>query len=166
MLFRSLGTSSIRRRIDRLPIGRFFQLSSLLFAAVDLFWLGLVSDAPAFDALAGDSLLLALAACYFTFGAAVGISNSTHFTYLPELSGEEKRPIAVAVFTSVHGMVAGLAPIAWGLLLKQGDGGLGINLSAFLVYLGAGLALSLVLIALFARLPDTRAGISSTHMAG
>ena len=52
------------------------------------------------------------------FGAAAGISNAAHFTLLPELSAPERRPVAISVFTSILGVVAGLAPIAWGLVLK------------------------------------------------
>lgn len=164
-----LGTLCIRQLIDRLPIGRFFQLAYLLFAAVQLFWIGLVWDGmgsgPGLEfGLAGNWVLpLSLAGSYFVFGAAVGISNSTHFTYLPELSSEAKRPLAVAVYTSVQGLVAGLAPIAWGAILKRGGGELGINLPVFLIYFAVGLGLSLLLVVLFARLPDTRSGIQQAR---
>ena len=158
-----VGTSSIRHRIDRLPIGRFFQLASLLFAAVDVFWLALVSGRIL---VTGTNVtFVALAASYFAFGAAAAIWNSTHFTYLPELSSEDKRPTAVAIYTAVQGVFAGLAPIAWGVLLKQDGGELGIDAPIFMLYFATGLGLSLALIVLYARLPETRAGIPAARTA-
>ena len=155
-----LGTSSIRHRIDRLPISRFFQLAAGLFAAVDLFWFALVSDALPVGG--GGLLRVGLAGSYFVFGAAVAISNSTHFTYLPELSSEQSRPVAVAVFTAVQGLFAGIAAIGWGWLLKEAGGDLGMNRSGFLAYLFVGTAVGVGLIALYARLPETRSGIAAT----
>jgi hypothetical protein len=155
-----LGTTSIRHLIDRLPISRFFQLASGLYAAVYLFWFALVSDALPISG--GELLRVALAGSYFVFGAAIAISNSTHFTYLPELSSEEARPIAVALFTAAQGLMAGLAAISWGWLLKDAGGDLGMNLAGFLMYLGVGLGLAALLIALYARLPETRLGVASS----
>ena len=158
--------------LERLGYKRQMILGWLLravFLAVPmgLVWAALVSDRIGFvgcselsESAVGSSsngpLLAMLAASYFVFSAAVAISNSTHFIYLPELSSEEQRPTAIAVYTAVQGLVAGMAPIGWGPALKQGGAELGINLPVFLVYLSVGLGLCVALVVLYRRLPETR----------
>ncbi len=143
-----LGTASIRHLIDRFPLRRFFQISIALIGIVELFWLALLNGA--------DSLLPWLGAAYFVFGMGVGMNNVTHFTYLPELSGEADRPITMAIFTAALGLLAGIAPMLWGLALKEDGPAPGLNLDHFIVFFAVGVGLSALLLALYARLPDLR----------
>jgi MFS family permease len=139
---------SIRHAIDRVPLRRLFQLGALGVAGVELFWLVYVSGSAA--------LVDWLPAASFLFGASVGVSNAAHFTVLPELAGEARRPVALAVFTATHGLLAGLAPMLFGLWLKKGGADPGLDLQRFAVFFAAGAAGNLLLAALFGRLRETR----------
>ena len=121
-------------------------------ALVNLFWLAFVTDVGALESALPLSFLVA--------GAANGILLATHFTYLPELSEESERPIAVSVFTSVHGLLAGVAPTLWGLALRPGTSERGMNVENFALYFVCGCVVHSVLILLYSRLPDRRSAIS------
>lgn len=143
-----VGTWAIRRSLDRVHITRFFQTSALLIGTVQLFWLFYVAGAS------GLAPLLTVA--YLVFGTAMGVQNAAHFTYLPEMGHEDERPVVVAVFTAVLGLLSGLAPIVWGLLLKAPGPAPGVRVGRFAVFFATGLVLSLVLVPLFGRLGDLR----------
>ena len=143
-----VGTWGIRRSLDRIHVRRFFQAAVLLLGAVQLYWLAYVSGVTALEP--------ALPLAYLLFGTAFGLNNATHFTYLPELGGEDQRPVVIAVFTAVMGVLAGLAPIFWGLYLRESGPDPGVHVARFAVYLGVGGALSLLLVPLFERLDDPR----------
>ena len=145
------ASASIRAAIDRVPLRRFFQLSSLAFVGVALFWLAVVRG----DLVAPAALL---AVAYFVFGGAAGVGNAAHFTLLPELSGEAQRPVAIAVFTSILGVVAGLAPIVWGAVLKQPGPGPGLQLGRFAAYFAVAAAANVLLVWLYRRLPERSVG--------
>ena len=134
--------------LDRIHVRRFFQAAVLLLGAVQLYWLAYVSGVSALEP--------ALPLAYLLFGTAFGLNNATHFTYLPDLGGEDERPVVIAVFTAVMGVLAGLAPIFWGLYLKESGPDPGVHVARFAVYLGVGGALSLLLVPLFERLDDPR----------
>ena len=144
-----VATWAIRRSLDVVPIRRFFQLASTLIVAVNVYWWLLVSGEGA--------PIPFLPAVYFLVGAQFGTQSAAHFTYLPELSEEARRPVTIAVFTAVLCLLAGLAPIAWGLLLKQSGPAPGIVVSRFALFFALGIAVNALLVALFARLPDHRA---------
>jgi hypothetical protein len=93
---------------------------------------------------------------YFALGAAAGVSNAAHFTLLPELSEVDRRPVSIAVFTSVLGVVAGLAPIAWGVALRQPGPEPGLQLSRFAAFFATAAAANALLAALYHRLPERR----------
>ncbi len=144
------GATSIRRLLDRLPIRRFFQAGSLVIIAVCLVWLEL---------LVGDGQwqnILWLA--YLLVGLAVGLSQAAHFTYLPELAPPDKRPVTIAIFGAVSGMLAGLAPVLLGFLLRTQDGA-GIRLDRFVAFFCVAIGMSLLGIFKLQALPDTRSGV-------
>lgn len=90
------------------------------------------------------------------FGMAFAINNATHFTFLPELSKEHERPVAIAVFTATLGLSSGLAPVLWGLFLRKSGQTAGIVEANFAVFFAIGIALSVLMVAFYARLPDHR----------
>jgi Na+/melibiose symporter-like transporter len=141
------GTWSIRHWIDRLPRRRLFQLAQALVACVDLYWWLFVS---------GAALERGLLGAYFVFGAGIGIANATHFTYLPELTGEARRPLAIAVFTALLGLISGLAPMGWGLALGRSGPGAppGLDVERFALFFAFGSVISGLLAWRFARLPE------------
>ncbi len=143
-----IGTWGIRRSIDRVHVRRFFQAAVILMGAVELYWLAYVSGVTALEA--------ALPLAYLVFGTSFGVNNATHFTYLPELGPEDERPVVIAVFTAMLGLLAGIAPMLWGLFLRQGGPEPGVHVEHFAIYCAVGAALSLVLVPLFGRLDDLR----------
>ena len=64
--------------------------------------------------------------------------------------------MVVAVFTASFGMLAGLSPVIWGLVLKQGAASPRMDVDAFALYFAVGIALALLLIPLYGRLPELR----------
>lgn len=144
-----VGSWSIRRSIDRTHVRRYFQVAAGLMGVVQLYWLLLVSGLP--------GMTTGLPFAYLLFGTAFGVNNATHFTYLPELGPEDERPVVIAVFTAVMGVLAGVAPILWGLFLKASGPEPGVHLERFAVYCAVGVALSALLVPLFGRLADPRA---------
>jgi hypothetical protein len=139
-----VGGWSIRLSVDRAPLRRFFRLAALGFAGFDAFWLLYVSGAAALEAW--------LPVAYLAFGAAAGIHNTAHSTYLPELSSVERRPVALAVFTATLGVLAGLAPMAWGLALKESGPVPGVDAGRFALFFALGAASQLFLFVRFARI--------------
>ncbi len=142
------GAGGIRSWIDRWPLSRFFQIATVLIALVNLFWLALL--------LGIDALEPWLGFAYLIFGMGMGMTNVTHFTYLPELATERERPITMAIFTAALGLLAGVAPMVWGFFLRGTDPAPGMVLDNFILFFGVGAALSLVLLVLYAHLPDLR----------
>ncbi len=144
------GAWSIRQWIDRVSIRRFFQVASGFAIAVALLWLGILSGAAQFAAV--------LWLTYLLFGVAVGLSQAAHFTYLPELSEPHQRPITIAIFGAVAGLLSGIAPMLWGLGLRSEGIAPGIDLRVFAMFFATTIAMSVFGIALLNALPDTRAG--------
>lgn len=146
-----LAAWSIRHWIDRIPIRRFFQLASCFAILVCLSWLTIITL---------EMRVISLVwAAYFLFGVAVGLGQAAHFTFLPELATEEKRPVTIAIFGAVSGMLAGLAPMGWGLALRTAGTVPGIDLENFAIFFWVGIALSAVGIVLLRSLPDSRASL-------
>ena len=143
-----LGGWAIRRLIDRVALRRFFRVAQVIQIGVYAYWLAIL--------LVADGLLAALPLAFLLFGAAAVISNAAHLTFLPSLANEDERPVVVAVFTAVFGVLAGLSPVVWGLVLKQGGATPHMDADAFALYFAVGIALALLLIPLYGRLPELR----------
>jgi MFS family permease len=147
------GAWSIRHWIDRVAIRRFFQLASGVVILVSLLWLGILS---------GDGAgIAALWLVYALFGVAIGLSQAAHFTYLPELSVPEKRPVTIAIFGAVVGVLSGLAPTLWGLALRSGAGAPGIDEPTFALFFAAAIAMCALGIWLLNSLPEVRSSLSA-----
>jgi Na+/melibiose symporter-like transporter len=143
-----LGAFTIRHWLDRIAIRRFFQFSNILTGAVFLFWLGVVlGEAPSIHVFA---------ASYFAFGIAAGVSNTTHITFLPELSPVDKRPVSIAVFGAVSGIFYGLSPMIWGLALRTEGARPGVDSDNFAIFFALGIALCGAALIVLHWLPDPR----------
>ncbi|MDH5672670.1 MAG: hypothetical protein OEZ06_11005 [Myxococcales bacterium] len=154
---RILGSLAIRHWIDRVVIRCFFQSAHLVFVGVFLFWLAVVR---------GEVFALTtLGASYFAFGVAAGVGQAAHMTFLPEISPMEKRPVALAVFGAVTGVVSGVAPMLWGLALRTGGAQPGVDIGNFTIYFGLGAGLSTLVLVLLPGLPDPR-GHTSRQPSG
>jgi hypothetical protein len=62
----------------------------------------------------------------------------------------------MAIFTAAQGLLSGLAPMLWGLALKQSGSVPAMNVDHFVVFFIVAIALSALLLVLYARLPDLR----------
>ena len=142
------ASGSIRAIIDRVPLRRLFQLGMGVYLAVALFWLA--------ELAAGGALRGWIPLAYFGLGVAIGVTAAAHFTMLPELSPPEERPVSMAVFTSILGVAAGLAPILWGLVLKEPGPHPGLHVDRFAAFFAYGAAAHALLLVLYRRLPDRR----------
>jgi hypothetical protein len=142
------GGWSIRLTLDRAPLRRFFRMAALGVAAVQALWLAYVAGVRALEAW--------LPVVYFGLGAASGIHQAAHSTYLPELSSAERRPVAIAVFTATLGVLAGLAPMAWGLALQKGGSVPGVDAPRFALFFALGIASQLLLLVLYGRIRHGR----------
>jgi hypothetical protein len=149
------GAWSIRHWLDRIPIRRFFQLASGVVIGVCLVWLGILSG----DTRGTSVLWLA----YALFGVAIGLSQAAHFTYLPELAVPEKRPVTLAIFGAVVGVLSGLAPTLWGLALRSGSGTPGIDQPTFALFFATSIVMCVVGIGLLRSLPDVRPSLSEAR---
>ena len=146
------AASRIRHLIDAIPIKRFFQLANGIVILVAIVWLAVIF-------VWIDSSWL-LPAAYLLFGFAIGLSQAAHFTYLPELSPEDRRPVTIAIFGAVTGLLSGIAPMAWGVVLRTGGDVPGIDLDNFALFFGSCIAFSTIGIGLLNSLPDKRRGVS------
>lgn len=142
---------AMRRFIDRVVIRRFFQIAQVVLAVVFGYWLGIVTGQAGW--------LGWVAVSYFVVGLANGVSNSAHFTYLPELSPAEKRPISVAVFGAVSGLLQGIGPVLWGIALRSAGDTPGVDSERFSIFFALGIALCAVSLTMLAFLPDVRASM-------
>ena len=146
-----IGASGIRRLIDRIPIRRFFQFANGFTILVCLLWLA---------AITGESRwTLLLWAAYPVFGIGIGLSQAAHFTYLPELAEPETRPVTIAIFGAISGMLSGLAPMLWGLVLRTEGNVPGVDLESFAVFFGVGIGLCATGIVLLHGLPNLRSHV-------
>jgi len=143
-----VGAWGIRQWIDRLSIRRFFQTASAIAIVVAILWLGILESDGRYAAMLWLS--------YVLFGVAVGLFQAAHFTYLPELSEPDTRPVTIAIFGAVTGLLSGLAPMLWGLWLRTEGEVPGIDVEVFTFFFGATIGMAAIGIALLDTLPDTR----------
>jgi hypothetical protein len=145
-----IGATSIRRLIGGIPMRRIFQFANAFAILVCLAWLTVLSDGPRWASI--------LWIAYALFGIAIGLSQAAHFTYLPELAAPEKRPVTIAIFGAITGMLSGLAPMLWGLVLRTEGNVRGVDLASFSIFFCVGIVLSLAGMLLLQKLPDSRSG--------
>ncbi len=144
------GAFAVRHVADRVAVGRMLRWANAGRALAYAYWLyALVVATP-------PTPLFAVA--FACVGGANGIANTAHMTFLPELAPEEKRPIAIAIFGAITGVLQGLAPMLWGLALRASGEAPGVDLPGFVGFFVVGVATSLLAIVLLGRLPDPRLG--------
>ena len=146
-----VATASIRAAIDRVPLRHLFQLAMAVYFGVEAFWLVEVAG--------GGGVRAWIPLAYFALGAAGGVSNAAHTTLLPDLSPAADRPVAISVFMSTLGLVAGLAPILWGLLLKEPGAHPGLYVGRFAGFFAFGAAMHALLFFLYRGLPERRVAL-------
>lgn len=132
-----LGTVLVRNRIDRIGVKPIFRLSLTTGGLISIYWFFLVR---------GESgLLILLPAAYFLFGLSASLWVTANLKYLPRVCDERKQALHVSVHSSVIGIVGGLAPIFWGLFVKESGNQAGVRADAFSLFFVAFLIIQTVL---------------------
>lgn len=148
-----IGSQLVRRRIDRLGAGPVFRVAIVLKMLVLLFWFVMVSGHH------GLSSWLPLV--YLVFGMATSNWAIANLKYLPSVCETEERALSVSVHSSVVGVLGGIAPMVWGLFIRQSDGAPGVNSSAFGIYFVVAMVIYAGLFLAVAWLPREHAGVKS-----
>lgn len=138
------GALIVRSFVDRLGVKPFYRLALAGQILLMGFWIGHVHH------LGGTEPLVP--ASYFLGGATLAWWNAAHLKYLPRVCPEESRALALSIHGSVVGLLAGLAPILWGLLLKESDPVGGMREGRFAIYLAATAGVQAVLFLIVPRL--------------
>lgn len=141
------GNWFMRSRIDRTGARPFFRFSFVLYGVVAAGWLVSLHWRPVMPWL--------LPALYFLLGAGSGIFTAANVSYLAKIIPVAERALPVSLHGAMTFFSGGLAPIAWGVVLKDAGPVPSVNLGAFQVFfvcvlLGVG-----VLVLLANRLKET-----------
>lgn len=151
-----LGSSVARSWIDRLGTKPFHCVALLVNIAIFSLWILYISGNDWIQPLIGITFLMA------------GIAQASWFAgqmkYLPQLSADEDRPVAVATLTSIVGLVAGTTPIVWGLLLKPADGLPGIDRTLFLAFFVIAIIGQILLLPKFLKLTEHNPSADPIHV--
>lgn len=145
-----VAAAFIRRRIDQRGARPFFLLTMVLYVLVGLFWWSYLQGI-----LSG---LLVIYVAYFVLGLAAASWTLANLNYLAQVVDENNRALMVAVMGAVTACCGGLAPIAWGLILKVDGIGVkaAIDVNAFQLFFLFMLAGVVVLSSLLARLAEDK----------
>ncbi len=152
-----VGSQIMRRRIDLWGAGPVFRVAILLKMMVLLFWLIMVS---------GQHYLSTwLPLVYMVFGMATSNWAIANLKYLPSVCETEERALSVSVHSSVVGVLGGIAPMIWGLFIRQSDGAPGVQSGAFAIYFVVALCIYAGLFCCVALLPRERKGVEPLQNA-
>jgi MFS family permease len=152
------GSLIVRRHVDRLGVKPFFRLGLGGQMVLMVFWFGHLESVPVALALVPMAYLL--------FGMAIAWWNAAHLKYLPRVCPEENRALAISIHTSVVGILGGLSPILWGLVLRHADGEPGMHLDRFEAYLALSFLIHGMLLFLVPRLTSEGRGLASIPTFG
>ncbi len=140
------GNWFMRSRIDRIGTKPFLRLSFGLVALVAAGWLVCLAWTPAMPWL--------MPGLYVLLGAGTGMFGAANVSYLAKILPEQERALPVSLHGALSYFTGGLAPVAWGLVLK-GDGVVpSLNLAAFQWFFVITLAGAVTLVVLVNRLKE------------
>jgi MFS family permease len=152
-----LGGVLIRHRIDRIGAKPVFRFALLLTIVVLLFWYFYVCGIGRLDGW--------LPAAFFVFGFAASNWAIANLKYLPRICPDENKALPVTVYSSVVGFVSGLAPLAWGLFVRESGGQAGVRLDNYAVYFLISIAVHLALFAYTYRLTSRRRELPAIYIS-
>lgn len=140
------GNWFMRSRIDRTGAKPFFRVMFGLFAVVAAGWLVCLRWLPVMPWV--------MPGLYFFLGAGTGMFTAANASYLAKILPVAERALPVAVHGALGYFTGGLAPVAWGLLLKGGGPVPSLNLVAFQWFFGVTLAGAVALVLLVSQLEE------------
>lgn len=141
----------IRRRIDVTGAKPFFVIAMTLYAVVAIFWLIYLQGA-------GRSLVGVYAA-YFVVGGGAACWAIANLNYLATVTEGPQRTLMVAIQGAVTACLGGIAPILWGLVMKQETegGAAALDVGMFQWFFVTVLVSSVALSSLLAKMPEDKA---------
>jgi MFS family permease len=140
------GNWFMRSRIDRTGAKPFFRLTFMLFALIAAGWLVCLRWTPVTSWL--------MPVLYVMLGAATGMFTAANVSYLAKILPVAERALPVSLHGAISYFIGGLAPVAWGLVLKGGGAVPSVNLPAFQGFFIFTLAGALTLVVLVNRLKE------------
>lgn len=141
-----VGNWFMRSRIDRTGAKPFFRACFVLFGLVAAGWLAVLQWRALMPWL--------LPALYFLLGAGSGMFTAANVSYLAKILPEAERALPVSLHGALCFFTGGLAPMAWGLVLKGGGAVPSVNLAAFPWFFVCTLVGTVVLVLLANRLKE------------
>lgn len=141
------GNWFMRSRIDRTGCKPFFRLAFGLVALIAAGWLVCLRWIPLMPWL--------LPGLYLLLGAGTGIFTAANVSYLAKILPVAERALPVSLHGALTFFIGGLAPLAWGLVLKGGGPVPAVNLPAFQWFFLFTLLGALTLVGLVNRLEET-----------
>jgi MFS family permease len=146
------GSWFMRSRIDLTGAKPFLRVSFVLVGMVAAGWLAGLQWRVALPWL--------LPALYFMLGAGLGMFTAANVSYLAKILPPEERALPVSLHGAMTFFAGGLAPMAWGLVLK-GDGVVpSVNPMAFQWFFVSILIGTAVLVLLANRLNEERGQVN------
>ena len=140
------GNWFMRSRIDRTGAKPFFRLTFMLFALLAAGWLVCLRWPGATAWL--------MPVLYVLLGAATGMFTAANVSYLAKILPVSERALPVSLHGAIGYFIGGLAPVAWGLVLKGGGAVPSVNLPAFQWFFVFTLAGALMLVGLVNRMEE------------
>jgi MFS family permease len=140
------GNWFMRSRIDQVGAKPFFRLTFVLVGLVAAGWLACLQ----WNAL----LAWLMPLLYVMLGAATGMFGAANVSYLAKIIPVAERALPVSLHGAISLFTGGLAPVAWGLVLKEGGAAPALDLPAFRWFFVITLAGAAVLVLLGNRLKE------------
>jgi MFS family permease len=141
-----LASELIRRRIDGMGARPFILLSFGLYFGLAAYWMVFVRTG-----LGGS---VGLIAAYIALGLGGATWTVGNLTYLPKLIPPEQRTLMISVYGALTSLVAGLATLGWGCVLRPAGAVVGLDAWRFQVFFGVAMAGVAFISFLFARRPE------------
>jgi len=152
------GNWFMRSRIDRTGVKPFLRLTFGLFGCVAAGWLVCLHWTAVMPWMMPGLFLM--------LGAGTGMFTAANASYLAKILHVSERALPVSLHGALSNFTGGLAPVAWGLLLK-GDGPVpSLDLAAFQWFFVATLAGTVVLVLLVNRLQEKAGHVDSIMEGG
>jgi hypothetical protein len=141
-----VGNWFMRSRIDHTGAKPFLRCAFVLFALVAGGWLVCLHWPAIMPWL--------LPELYFLLGAGTGIFTAANVSYLAKIVPVAERALPISLHGALTFFTGGLAPMAWGLVLKDGGAVPSVNLVALQWFFLCTLAGAVVLVLLVNRLEE------------
>jgi MFS family permease len=140
------GNWFMRSRIDRTGAKPFLRLTFILLILISAGWLGCLRWTAVIPWL--------MPVLYVMLGAGTGIFTASNVSYLAKILPPAERALPVSLHGALSYFTGGLAPVAWGILLKHGGEVPSLDLPVFQWFFVFTLVGALALVVLVNRIEE------------